>query len=58
MTQTSLSLVSFFTRSADKKGTGLGLSICYAIIELHLGEIRVKSDIGQGSQFSVVLPKA
>jgi two-component system sensor histidine kinase PilS (NtrC family) len=37
-------------------GTGLGLSIVHKIIENHHGTIRVESDIGRGSVFTVFLP--
>ena len=36
-------------------GTGLGLAIAEQIVELHHGEIRVKSDL-QGTVFEVELP--
>jgi heavy metal sensor kinase len=45
-------------RAHDKKGTGLGLSICKWIAEAHQGRIEVQSTMGQGSQFTVVLPLA
>ncbi|MGQ0555416.1 MAG: sensor histidine kinase [Nitrospiraceae bacterium] len=45
-------------RGHTKKGTGLGLAICAWIVELHKGRIEVKSDLGQGSAFTVVLPLA
>lgn len=45
-------------RGHTKKGTGLGLAICAWIAELHKGRIEVKSDLGQGSAFTVVLPLA
>ncbi len=38
-------------------GSGLGLSIVKAIVEKHHGRVWVKSEPGQGSTFSVVLPK-
>jgi K+-sensing histidine kinase KdpD len=37
-------------------GIGLGLPICRGIVEAHGGEIRVESEVGQGSIFSVSLP--
>lgn len=43
-------------RAHTKKGTGLGLAICAWIAELHKGRVEVKSDLGQGSTFTVVLP--
>ncbi|MDH4087768.1 MAG: ATP-binding protein [Nitrospira sp.] len=45
-------------RGHTKKGTGLGLAICSWIAELHKGRVEVKSDLGQGSTFTVVLPLA
>ena len=45
----------FFT--TKEKGTGLGLSVSYSIIEKHGGKFLVKSQINQGSTFSVILPK-
>jgi two-component system NtrC family sensor kinase len=44
----------FFT--TKEHGTGLGLSISYGIIEQHGGTIRVESNVGKGSTFSVELP--
>jgi two-component system NtrC family sensor kinase len=46
----------FFTTKAIGEGTGLGLSISYSIIKQFGGEIRVRSSLGIGSSFSVVIP--
>ena len=37
-------------------GTGLGLSIVKKAVELHQGSIEVKSEIGKGTEFNVLLP--
>ena len=41
----------------DIAGSGLGLSLVKEIVEIHGGLIRVKSKLGQGSTFTVILPK-
>ncbi|HOJ13068.1 MAG TPA: PAS domain S-box protein [Deltaproteobacteria bacterium] len=46
----------FFTTKEKGKGTGLGLSISYDIVRRHGGEIRVESEPGRGSTFTVRLP--
>ena len=42
----------------DVTGTGLGLSICKTIVEEHGGSIRVDSEYGNGSTFTIQLPKS
>jgi len=39
-------------------GTGLGLTICKQIVELMEGSISVESQLGEGTQFQVLLPLA
>ena len=46
----------FFTTKELRGGTGLGLSTSLDIVKDHGGFISVKSQSGQGSQFSVYLP--
>ncbi|MGL5692584.1 MAG: sensor histidine kinase, partial [Peptostreptococcaceae bacterium] len=42
--------------SEVKGGSGLGLTITKHLIELHDGEIHVKSELGKGSEFIIILP--
>jgi two-component system NtrC family sensor kinase len=48
----------FFTTkdSGEKKGTGLGLFITYGIIKKLDGHISVRSSVGVGTTFTVILP--
>lgn len=46
----------FFTTKGKNYGTGLGLSISYRLIENFGGRIKVESEPGKGSCFSILLP--
>ncbi len=45
-------------RSRATGGSGLGLAISKEIIEMHGGEVSVRSEVGVGSTFEVRIPKA
>ncbi|MDP2369660.1 sensor histidine kinase [Rhodoferax sp.] len=47
---------NYFTTKVASEGTGLGLPIARSIVQEHGGEIRVETELGKGSTFSVLLP--
>ena len=46
----------FFQASGNMGGTGIGLAVVKAYTELHHGEATVKSKIGEGSDFRIIIP--
>ena len=51
-------IFGMFCRGGDGSvpGTGVGLALCAKIVEIHSGEISVRSTMNQGSEFTVTLP--
>lgn len=45
------------SRTRATGGTGIGLTIVKSIVSAHGGEIYVKSKLGEGSKFTIILPK-
>ena len=44
-------------KSRSQRGLGLGLSLVKAVVEAHTGKVTVSSQVNQGSEFTVTLPK-
>jgi signal transduction histidine kinase len=56
-------LAHIFTRywqaqRTERMGAGLGLPIARGIVEAHGGEIRVESELGEGTRFTFTIPRA
>ena len=48
----------FFTTKPTGQGTGLGLSLAYDIVKAHGGELKVRTNEGEGTRFMINLPSA
>jgi len=46
------------TPNAQNQGTGIGLHLCREYVRMHQGSVLVKSEPGQGTTFTVVIPLA
>ena len=45
----------FFTTKPTGQGTGLGLSLSYDIVKAHGGELKVRTIVGEGAEFTIAL---
>jgi two-component system phosphate regulon sensor histidine kinase PhoR len=48
----------FYRAASGESGAGLGLAIVQHAVKRHQGELRIESELGKGSTFSVILPEA
>ena len=46
----------FFSTKRDASGIGLGLSIVYGIVENHKGKVEVDTELGRGTNISLIFP--
>lgn len=46
----------FYTTKKQGYGVGLGLSTVFGIVESHQGQVKVESEVGRGSTFTIMLP--
>ena len=49
---------AFYTTKERGKGTGLGLLVSQRIVREHGGTLRVQSDLGKGTRFTITLPSS
>ncbi len=56
--ETKQKLFDLFFSSKGAHGTGLGLFVTQKIVEQHGGRIEVRSSLGHGSLFRVIIPRS
>jgi two-component system phosphate regulon sensor histidine kinase PhoR len=44
------------SRSRESGGTGLGLAIAKHVMQRHGGELKIESEVGKGSKFTLIFP--
>jgi len=55
--ETQDKMFTLFFSSKGSKGTGLGLFISYHVVTEHGGRIDVKSELGRGTTFTILVPR-
>jgi len=49
-------LEPFFSTKPVGRGTGLGLSLCFGIVEAHVGQLKIRSQVGVGTEVEIIIP--
>lgn len=57
MSEETLSKIFTLHFTTKKSGHGLGLANCKKIVDQHHGKLHVKSELGKGTEFELVLPR-